>query len=122
MRIPRRTDLDYKNIPGRIVFELQEVASSASRRGFSLAMLRKMLGGDEGYIIDPYREESHFVSLKEWAKTKPDVELAVMFDFIPDPAFVQAHPEQFPAPPTNRQPSFVRDNRARGGDASTDCT
>ena len=71
-----------RDIPGAIIVELRKVPPHMRGHGFTLAKLRAWLGGDEGYITDPYCGERHLVSLKLWLQTNPDVELALFFDFI----------------------------------------
>jgi hypothetical protein len=115
MYIPLLTNIPYRDIPGTIIVELREVPPHMRGHGFTLAKLRAWLGGDEGYITDPYRGERHLVSLKPWLQTNPDVELVLFFDFIFDQDYVRQHPELFPPPPA-RPPAFIRDTRRKEDD------
>lgn len=111
MRIPRRTDLPYDQIPGTIIVELQEPPAHIKGQGFTLKQLQAMLGGDEGDIEDPYRGVKHRVSLKKWLRDKPNVQLVVYCNFIYDKQYVRNHPEVFPKPPKDRSPVTIRDAR-----------
>lgn len=115
MCIPLLTHIPYRDIPGTIVVELREVLPHMRGHGFTLAKLRAWLGGDEGYVTDPYRGERHLVSLKPWLQTNPEVELTLFFDFIFDEEYVRQRPEQFPPPPAHA-PAFIRDTRRKKDD------
>jgi hypothetical protein len=52
--------------------------------GYSLAKMREMIGGEEGYLIHPPGER-HFVSLRPWANADPETTRCYpIYRFVPE--------------------------------------
>jgi hypothetical protein len=110
----------FKDVPGKIIVEIQEVRPQFRGMGFTLEKLRKILGGDEGYVTDPYHGKDHKVSLKKWLNSNfSTVELTVFFDFQPDPEYMRQHPEKFlPGNRNKEDADLILDNTDKSGTQS----
>ena len=79
--------------PGTVEFKLvsfltgdpaYQKADGSGNLGMSIAQLRNLFGGDEGEIVDPFKQEVHPISLKPWTNADPDQTfLHFSFRFIP---------------------------------------
>jgi hypothetical protein len=89
---------DFSKIPGRVEVELQTYRKGDANfqtrdrsgqvlhadPGYTVRHFREMIGGDEGYVRDPYRGDKHFVSLKGHTVDDLDnTKVHLRFKFIP---------------------------------------
>ena len=89
-----------KGVPGRVEVEIrvfQEGEPDYDARGMTLAALRDSLGGNEGFVTEPFRGDPIKVSLLPWAHV--DFETArfeLRFKFKPDLPIAPEHAHLFP--------------------------
>lgn len=84
-----RFDAALKHVSGRYradlkVWTMDDTAAFwYENGGQSLDRMREVLGGDEGFVLDP-QGERHFISLTPWLDSDPETtRFMVLFEFEP---------------------------------------